>query len=149
MVNQSKRIYFKADGSFFPIITWVSGLSGLIIITLDDLNTLIVTSLLWTVISYFFQVLKFPKILLTNESLSIIYHPYFCPKKFIYELHEINKIELYYNYRNLRYHTTEIYISVDNIEKTHTLGLANKTALDLFDNLNILGLNIRIVDACK
>lgn len=149
MTSLNKKIYFKSDGSFFPIITWVCGIIGLVIIDPDDLQTLMITSLFWTVIVYFFQVLKFPKILLTNESLSIIYHPYFLSKKNIYNLNDIENIELYYNYRKLRYHTTEIYVSEKNKVKLHTLGLANESALELYDSLISLGINVKIIDSLK
>lgn len=149
MENRSNRIYFKADGSFLPVITWVSVLVVLIIIDYDDLKILMITSIFWTVFGYAFLVLKFPRILLTNENLTIIYHPYIFPRKFIYDLNNIKSIELYYNHRKLRYHTTEIYINVDNIETAHTLGLANESALELVDKLNNIGINVRILDVCK
>ncbi|MBK9718816.1 MAG: hypothetical protein IPQ02_04045 [Saprospiraceae bacterium] len=92
-----------------------------------------------------------PYIELDEKSLLIKYFIGYKFEKYLYPIKDIERIEIYNNPRNLRYHNACIYVKFKNLnfEKSHCIAIDNLIGNKLIQKLSELGIKVIELDKRK
>ncbi|MEP7196902.1 MAG: hypothetical protein ABI851_10295 [Saprospiraceae bacterium] len=86
------------------------------------------------------------EIKLFQRSMQLIYHPFFKPEIFEYNLSKIDEISMYYSWK--RYHSTIHYIKLkgDPVERKHTTAMSVNKSKELVLALRSMEVNVLELD---